>query len=462
MAQPDPNILDKLPKSFSEFRVQLTSYNGNVYDFTEQVLELSIYETIYRAFIYGQIVIADNAAMLSSFPFIGQERVRIEWKRDDKKMVKDFFVTDIFDVSQASENTTVYGVSITSEKQVLNAVNLFSRAYTGRGDEIIKGIYDEYLNDDLEVMINAKTSHNVVFPYMKPMQAIDMVRQNVLADDDSPMYIFETLYQDRPRLDSFRNMLEEDSIFTIEPSTPAKKSTNPDKKSSTDSLSNRGEIYEDKINTAYDLLENLSNGSYSSFSTVIDNSQKTGTRTDFDFVRHAPPVANSHVSDLFTIDGLRMNRLYQTRNIVIPQNELAFENTLPNLNGVEELDKSILNAYENRSTLTSVKVHMDSLHIVRVGEEDEIFSVGRPITYIKPKTTVKTSDDKNRDISDKVNSGKYLISAIHHHIKREVYTMSIELIRDGIGEQAELEESGRQPDFDTEPVVRQSILPPVT
>jgi len=69
----DPNILDKLPKSFSEFSVRLTSYNGNVYDFTEQVLELSIYETIYRAFIYGQIIIADNAAMLSSFPFIGQE-----------------------------------------------------------------------------------------------------------------------------------------------------------------------------------------------------------------------------------------------------------------------------------------------------------------------------------------------------------------------------------------------------
>src|SRR6056297_2387058 len=106
MASPDPNILDKLPKSFSEFRVQLTTYNGSVYDFTEQVLELSIYETIYRAFVYGQLIIADNAAMLSGFPFIGQERVRIEWKRDDKKVLKDFFVTDIFDVSQASENTT--------------------------------------------------------------------------------------------------------------------------------------------------------------------------------------------------------------------------------------------------------------------------------------------------------------------------------------------------------------------
>jgi hypothetical protein len=40
--------------------------------------------------------------------------------------------------------------------------------------------------------------------------------------------------------------------------------------------------------------------------------------------------------------------------------------------------------------------------------------------------------------------------------------MSIELIRDGIGDDAELEESGRAPDFDTEPVIRKSILPPVT
>lgn len=455
----DPNILDKLPKSFSEFRVRLTSYNGNVTDITEQVLEISIYETIYRPFIYGDVIIVDNEAMISSFPFIGQERMRIEWKRDDEKVVKDFFVTDLFDVTRATENTSVYGVSITSEKQVLNAVNLFSRAYTGRGDQIIKSIYDEYLNSDLEVLIPAKTSHNVVFPYMKPMQAIDMVCKNVLAEDDSPMYVFETLYNDRPRLDSFRQMMESDSILTLDPSTPAKKTQNSDVPASVDSLSNRAEIYEDKINTAYDLLENLSNGSYSSFSTVIDNSQKIGARTDFDFVRHALPVSNNHVSDLFTIDGQRMNRLYQTRNIVIPQNALAFENTLPNLNGVDELDKSILNAYENRSTLTSLKIHMDSIQIT---ENDEIFSVGRAVTYNRPKTTVKTADDKNRDITDKVNSGKYIVSAIRHHLDREEYTMSIELIRDGIGEAAELTPGGEPQDFDTEPVVRQSILPPVT
>jgi len=452
----DPNLVDKLPKSFSEFRVRLVSYNGNVYDMTEQVLEISIYETIYRAFIYGDVTIVDNEALISSFPFIGQEQMRIEWKRDDKKVIKDFVVTDIFDVSRATENSSVYGLSITSDKQVLNAVNLFSRAYTGRGDEIIKDIYDEFLNDDLEVLIPAKTSHNVVFPYIKPLQAIDMVRQNVLAEDDSPMYVFETLYQERPRIDSFRQMLERDSIFTMDPSTPAKKTRSPD--SSRDSLSNRGEIYEDKINTAYDLLENLSNGSFSSFSTVIDPSQKIGARTDFDFVRHAPPVANSHVSDIFTINDQRLNRLFQTRNIIIPQNAKAFTNTLPNLNGVDELDKSILNAYENRSVLTSVKIQMDSIHVT---ENDDIFSVGQAVTYNRPKSTVKAADDKNRDTTDKVNSGKYIVSAIHHNLKRDNYTMSIELIRDGIGEAAELKESGEEPDFNTEPVVRKSILPPV-
>jgi hypothetical protein len=454
----DPNILDKLPKSFSEFKVRITTYNGNVIDVTDQIMEIDLYETIYRPFIYGEFVIADNEALISSFPFIGQEKVRIEWKRDEVKIEKDFYVTEIYDVSRASENTTVYGLSITSEKQILNAVNLFSRAYTGRGDEIIKNIYDDYLNDDLEVLAHAKTSHNVVFPYMKPMQAIDMVIQNVLAEDDSPMYVFETMYQERPRLNSFRAMLEEDPILELDPSTPAKKSSNPDVSSSADSLSNRAEIYADKINRAYDLLENLTNGSYSSFSTVIDPSQKIGTRTDFDFIRYAPPVSNNHVSDLFTIDGRRLNRLYQTRNILIPQNANAFDNTLPNLNGVEELDKSILNAYENRSTLSSIKIHMDS---VQIANNDEIFSVGRAVTYNRPKTTVKTADDKNRDITDKVNSGKYLVSSIHHRFDREEYTMAIELIRDGIGEDAELKESGEPPNFDTEPVVRQSILPPV-
>jgi hypothetical protein len=55
------------------------------------------------------------------------------------------------------------------------------------------------------------------------------------------------------------------------------------------------------------------------------------------------------------------------------------------------------------------------------------------ITHFSPNL------ENNNDLIDEVNSGKYIVASLRHYIKNGEYTMSAELIRDGIGEDADLD-----------------------
>jgi len=448
----DPRLVDRLPKSISDFKVEVTTYNGNVNDITSAITEISLYESIYAPFLYGEVVIVDNSAMLSIFPFIGQEKIAIQFSRDGQRMEREFRVTSVFDVQPALENTGTYGLRITSEKQLRNATSLFSKAYTGRGDEIIKGVYDEFLNDDLEVMIEAKGSYNVVFPYIKPLQAIDMVCSAAPAEDQTPFFVYENLYEDRPRLDSLGRMFDQEPIFEIDPSNTTNQSSDTGE-GQRQALENRGQIYEHMMPRNFDTLSRVSEGAYAAFTTVIDSTRKDAFVTDFDFWEHAPPISKNFVSEFFALDGVRFNSQYDTKNVVVHQNRDAFENSFPNINGVDELDKMILRSYRERMDTENVTVYMDS---VRIPEgTDEQFGVGKTVTYNFPRFSPKFEEAEDNE--DKVNSGKYIVSAIRHYIKNGEYTMTIELIRDGMGDRANLKPNKDEPDLGDPPRVREDI-----
>lgn len=448
----DPRLIDRLPKSMSDFKVEVTTYNGNVVDITRAITEISLYESIYAPFLYGEVIVVDNSAMLSILPFIGQEKITIQWSRDGDRIERGFWVTSVFDIQPVLENTGTYGLRITSEKQIRNATSLFSRAYSGRGDEIIKRVYDDFLDSDLEIMIPSKDSYNIVFPYIKPLQAIDMVTQNALAEDQTPYYLFENLYEDRPRLDSLGRMFEQESIMDIDPTNTVNQSGDTGE-GQRQAYENRGQIYEHMLPRTFDTLGRISEGAYAGFSTVIDSARKEAFVTDFDFWEHAPPVAKNFISEFFALDQVRFNSQYDTKNVVIPQNRDAFENSLPNINGVDELDKMILRSYRERIDTSTVTLYMDSMRLPQ--GSDETFTVGKTVKYNLPRFSPKFNESEDNE--DKVNSGKYIISAIRHYIKNGEYTMTVELIRDGMGDRANLKPNKDEPDLGDPPRFREDI-----
>lgn len=448
----DPNVIKKIPKKLRGLRVFIERYNKSLVEITNNITEISIYESIFSPFLYGEIIIVDNSAMLSKFPFIGQERALIIWEREDKKIEKIFSVTDVFNVRQVNETTGAYGISITSEKQMRNAISLFSKSYKGNSAEIIQKIYKEFLLEDLDLKVQGFLSHNIVFPYIKPFQAINMIQKATPAEDKTPMFVYDTLYGDGPVLDSMKNMLKKESVLLIDPKNAV--SLDP-KYSLPDVEKFRNQAYEVAINRAYNTLDQLGSGIYACQTLSVDIGERTYTVTDFDFTKHAPTVGGKDwISTFFTFDdvinsenpnGVLVNGIRSTKAPVQYRNARAYED-FPNLNTVDENLVAGMRSYAKRLISTSVNVHMNSVTDLEAGK-----TVDLRWYRFSPKL-------QNEDPEDKINSGKYLIASLRHYIKNNDYTMSLELVRDGINQEAELYVNGAPPNFGNPPRVRKSLL----
>lgn len=450
----DPNVSDLIPKKIKGIQVIVETYNKSTIDITSSLTEISIYESIYTPFVYGELIVVDNSAMFSRFPFIGQERVLILWEREGKKLTKLFRVTDVFDVRQVNDQAGGYGLSITSEKQVRNAISLFSKSYKGNSSEIIEKIYKEFLQEDLDVRTTGYLSHNVVFPFIKPLQAINMVQRATPALDKTPMFVYDTLYGEKAVLTSMKEMFDQEPVLKLEP----KNTFNPDSKNgiASDNVDKfRNQVYGVTINRAYNTLDQLGSGAYACQTLAVDISGRSYNVTDFDFTKHAPTVGgNDWISTFFTFDDVLnsenpdnviVNGIRSTSAPVQYRNVNAYTD-YPNLNTVDENLVAGMRSYMKRLKSTSVNVYMNSVVDLEAGKTVEL-----DYFRFSPKL-------KDEDLEDKVNSGKYLIAALRHYIKNGEYTMSLELVRDGMGENAELYENGNPPNFGNPPRVQKSLL----
>jgi len=426
-------LLSVSPNGIRGFFVEIETTDGKLYDISGTILELSLYESIYFPYIHGELSVVDNSRMFSEFPFLGQEKLRVQWERDEESTVREFFITKVANIARNRDGYGVYELTITSEVQMRNSTSLFSRAYSGRGDEIISGVYADFLNTDLNVRVESKTSHSVVFPYMKPLQAADMIRKNVLADDDTPMFVYDSLYPNEVRLESLGSMFAKDPVTTIEPRKPSNQS--PDGVSTDEKLDERGTIYDTSISRAYNTYDQVNKGAYASYVNIVDPSTREYQKAEFDFKRDAPTISGEWITDNFTIGGENVNEIYDTKNYYLHRNRYAFNFEPPNLSSIEDLDLSILNSYLHRHANSVVKVYMDS--IAYTLDTNESFGVGKTVNY--NITHFSPNLENNNDLIDEVNSGKYIVASLRHYIKNGEYTMSAELIRDGIGEDADLD-----------------------
>jgi hypothetical protein len=443
---PDPRLLAKAPKKLKNLTAYIIKYNGSVIEITPEISEISIYESIFIPFMYGEVTIIDGSAMLSTFPFIGQEKLRLIWDRENKTIEQEFYVTGVFDVVQINDSIGAYGLSFTSEKQMRNAFCLFSKCYKGNSAEIIAKIYKEYLQEDIVQLTTGALSHNVIFPYTKPFAAVDMVKRATPAEDGTPMFVFETLYGNKTYLNSMKQMLEQEPVIKLEP----KNIVNTDSVSgiTSDNMDNyRNQVYSMNLTKAYNTLDQIGAGSYGAQTIMIDIGTKSATITDFDFRQHAPPISKDWISQFFAFEnvpnaedipgsnGVRVNGIRSTKLYVQNRNSLAYDD-YPNLNSVDENVLAGMRSYMKRLTTTSISIHMNSITDIEVGKTVELL-------FPRFSPNLGSSDD----ISDRVNSGVYLISALRHYIKNAEYTMSIELVRDGMGKDASLDPNGSVPNF---------------
>jgi hypothetical protein len=433
-------------------------------DITDMVVEISMLESIFSPVIYGQMQIVDSMGLFSMLPIVGQEHLLVRWTREDKIYEKMFYTTDVNSVARLTESVGTYMVKFSTPTHFLNIISNFSCSYKNRtAGEIIEDIVFKKLTlennafENLDSAIDKRSDTFekicVVFPYMKPLGAIDLIINNLMGTKDgikdienrSPFLFYESLYGNKLILDTYGEMLKKEPLIFEQ------KSSNKDEltmKIMTNNINdnNYAAVSSFAFNESYRMLEAVGGGAFGSLATYIDPCVHGFKIKRFDYREHASikngdtEVINQWVSDSFKIHTpflgkeLQLHEIYSTRNILNFQNRYAFRNPgdssdVIGINGHEEwgqLDRNIIQSYKIRMTNTVLTLNMDPSVLIEPGNIIKVL-----FESFSPK--IEGSEEY---VKDKITSGKYMVSAIRHIFKNKQYTMTLELSRPGIGEEA--------------------------
>ena len=413
--------MDALIGSYSNFKVTIKSHTSNIYDVTDNVTKLTIFEAIDQFFLRGDMIMYDDSGLVNRVPLIGQETVQIEFTKDDIDRVLNFRITDVYSIEKVARNISSIRFKLVTEKEFLNSTKTFSRSFRGITSDIIKTIYKSYLNREVEIYDKGSSSYNIVFPFIKPYQAIDKILDKAFNNEKSPLFLFDTLNSgETTKLISFNTMISKDAKFTIYDS---KELFNTGKDGSTvrGLADQRHHIKSIKQETAYDTLSILSKGAYASNTTVIDISNKTVSTTTFKYTDSAK-IKNELISKEYKIDDKPLDELSNSRHFVSRTNNVSFEadGIMSNYNTINTTSLMSRSSFINRMNVARLNAVVDPIKEIECGDCLDV-KIQQNIPALKNLP------------EDMVSSGKYLISAISHNFDKTTYSMSLELIRDFIG-----------------------------
>ena len=135
----------------------LVSYaNGKEMNITKMWDDIEIFEDMYTNCLSGNITLIDSLNLIYHFSICGREKLIITFKTPYfDTLYGDTAITRTFRVYKISERAPTendkairYILHFVSEEFVKSQQVKISKSYSGRVDEMVKKVYDEYLKID--------------------------------------------------------------------------------------------------------------------------------------------------------------------------------------------------------------------------------------------------------------------------------------------------------------------------
>lgn len=404
----------------------ITTASGKIRDVSQNVAKVELYESLYSPYLTGDIIITDNSNLLSELPLLGQERINIAYRYQNKSVSFEFFCGEITEIKAINDNYGGYSIKLISPKLYNNSVNTFSRAYSGQNTQIIADVHEDFLGQEIEQVSEGGTSHQIVFPYIKPYGAIGMLLEHTYSVDNTPLFLYETVNSESVKLQSLADMVLGESIELKNVQT-----------SNNDAYTGEGQreaatlgptVDEQVIKRAHPTFKNIKDGLYASNISVLDLSAKYYEETTFNYKDHTPdlsPVSQNYIRDDFQIDDVPLHERYTAKRRFYVKDSKAYNSAVGNLYNVDSISKTAMEAYYKTMNNTSVRITSDPHPDLEVGKMLEL-------RFNRMVPNLDSDIDR-----DPYRSGDYICFAIKHTIQRAKYNLTIEAVRSGIAQQPE-------------------------
>ena len=202
--------------SLKSFSCILKNFDGSKFiDITTLIIDMSIYEDIFKNSMYGVVAIQDAVNLLNgmvnghgetsnAFPIVGEEYLEINYEvLGFEPVFRRFFVNSIEDISTNQALTTrTYVLDFCSEEHLLDACTLVQRAFKKKISDAAEIILNDFLKVNEELPTGKKKKNvdiqptkgnqNIVVPTMTPFETLNFLARRSIAENvfQSASYLF--------------------------------------------------------------------------------------------------------------------------------------------------------------------------------------------------------------------------------------------------------------------------------
>jgi len=432
-------------------QLKLINASDEVIDLTEFVVELNIYEDIFKNYLNGNIVLTDSRNIIDKFNIHGEEFLNVKLRTpsfpDNQVIEKTFRVFKLTDRTIVRDNNTqnfvLHFISIEFFYDI--SLPLFT-PFEGIITDVAGRIFTDFLastrkfnisesnenvtegNSGTDLIVLNESSNKVKFvsPGWSPFKCInwlatkaipkDGVAKNFIFFESNKSFYLGTLEN------LFRNAHQEKNYlgrYLISASN-VREDRNSQNLNREMFLAKDVEMIE-----STDYIKNYTNGYLGNRLIYLDVFNKEYQLIDYDHVanydkqfhtsgigKEAKPVFNNETF-----------RNFATNISFYPKNPKLFNDYTDNIS--EKMGEIHGNRLSSMLELTNIKMNMTI-----PGRTDA--EVGRILYFEYPSMGGKSEGDTGSSAQDKLYSGYYLITAIHHKVNKLEHQMVMEVIKDSL------------------------------
>lgn len=441
------DINQKLEKAGDVYikKLELFSSTGYLLDIDEFFLEMNLYEDIYRPCLRGKLTLSDSRNLIELMPIVGEELLIVEIVTPsfDQSIKKLFRIVGIENRSIVRDkNTQVYTLNFVSA-EIIYDVNLpIFKKFEGVITDVIGDIFSNYISQnmildtsdkmpkeidtsELRVLVESSNKVKFVSPGWSPFKIIQWLASKAIPNEGKACtFLFfessKSFYL--TTIEYLFDTARKNNLYmgTYSLSIPnVRKGDTADIGKELFIINNFSQV------DGIDIFKNYTNGYLANRLITLDLNNKIYEPIDYD-----------HTVKYFDYKHLDANpnpffSLESEEIIRNPLNNISFYPVQPKLfTGFKDnINEKMKDIYGNRKS-NLLDLLQFRMNITISGRTD--MEVGSQLYLSFPGLKPADISTTENEYEDPLYSGYYLVTAIHHLIKRHEHKMVCEVIKDNL------------------------------
>ena len=431
--------------------LNIITENNTIVPLSEFFTELNIYEDIFSNYLYGSIVITDSRNLIETFNIHGEEFLNVRFKTPtfpetdiiqktfriyrltNREIVRDTNTQNyiLHFVSIELFNDVLLPLFLPFEGDINDVVTTIFEDFiaTSRNYKIVEGgkeIKDDERPTPLFILTEAANKVKFVSPGWSAFKCLNwLASKSIPKEDTAKNFLFfestknfyfgtvESLFKTAVQNDNYLG------LYTISVSNTRDKNA---------LLNLNREFFLAKdvtMSETTDYIKNYTNGYLANRLIFLDVYNKEYKQVDYDHVEKYKDQFHTSGAGPTAIPTFNEDTFKNpsTHISFYPKNPKLFDDFADNVN--EKMDEIYGNRLSSLLELTNTKVS-----ITIPGRTDA--EVGRLLYFSYPALGGKSDADSESSAEDKLYSGYYFITAIHHRVTKNEHSMTMEIVKDSL------------------------------